>query len=64
MSAVTTELPPQTRFEARLQDYTDLRSWGLTRLQAAERMGVTLRTVERYERALRQARQPGCEVQR
>ncbi len=33
MSAVTTELPPQTRFEARLQDYTDLRSWGLTRLQ-------------------------------
>ena len=36
-----TELPPQTRFEARLEDYADLRSWGLTRRQAAERMGVT-----------------------
>lgn len=46
-------LAPQTRFEAALEDYSDLRSWGLTRRQAAERMGVTPRTVERYEAALR-----------
>jgi hypothetical protein len=54
-----TTLPPQTRFEARLEDYCDLRSWGLTRRQAAERMGISLRTAERYEAALRQRRQDG-----
>lgn len=53
------ELAPQTAFEARLEDYSDLRSWGLTRRQAAERMGITLRTADRYERALREQRQDG-----
>lgn len=52
-----TALAPQTKFEARLEDYADLRSWGLTRRQAAERMGVTLRTADRYEATLRQRRQ-------
>lgn len=52
-------LPPLTRFEAALEDYSDLRSWGLTRHQAAERMGVTARTIERYEAALRERRQAG-----
>lgn len=51
-----TVLAPQTRFEARLEDYAELRSWGLTRRQAAERMHVTLRTIERYETALRRQR--------
>lgn len=53
MTAATELPPPQTRFEARLEDYSDLRSWGLTRRQAAARMGVTLRTADRYEAALR-----------
>lgn len=46
-------LAPQTRFEAHLEDYAELRSWGLTRRQAAERMHVSLRTIERYETARR-----------
>lgn len=54
-------LAPQTRFEAALEDYADLRSWGLTRRQAAERMHVSLRTAERYEAALRQRRQDGAQ---
>lgn len=52
-------LAPQTKFEGRLEDYAELRSWGLTRRQAAERMGVTLRTAERYEATLRQLPQDG-----
>ena len=55
-----TDLAPQTRFEAALEDYADLRSWGLTRRQAAERMHVTRRTIERYEAALRRQRQDGA----
>jgi hypothetical protein len=64
MSTVAAELPRQTCFEAHLEDYSDLRSWGLTRRQTAERMGVTMRTVERYEKALRQARQHPTGVDR
>ena len=40
---------------ARIEDYTELRSHGLTRTQAAERMGVSYRTIMRYERTLRAA---------
>lgn len=52
-------LAPQTKHEGRLEDYAELRIWGLSRRQAAERMGVSLRTAERYEAALRQQRQDG-----
>jgi hypothetical protein len=55
----STVLPPQTRLEGRLEDYAELRSCGLTRRQAAERMGVTLRTADRYEAALRRRQQNG-----
>lgn len=41
--------------EGRLVDYAELRSWGLTREQAAARMGVSLRTIERYEQDPREA---------
>lgn len=37
----------------RLEDYAELRSWGLTLAEAATRMQVTRRTVQRYEAALR-----------
>jgi hypothetical protein len=53
------ELARQTAFEARLEDYADLRSWGLNRAQAAERMGVSLRTADRYEAELRRQRYDG-----
>lgn len=49
--------PPGTRgnsCEGRVEDYTELKSWGLTRQQAAARLGVTLRTIVRYEHRLRQ----------
>lgn len=54
-----TALAPQTAFEARLEDYAELRNWGLTRAQAAQRMGVTLRTADRYEAVLRQRHRGG-----
>jgi hypothetical protein len=38
---------------ARVEDYQELRSWGLTRAQAAWRLGVSYRTVMRYEVTLR-----------
>jgi hypothetical protein len=41
----------------RLEDYADLRSWGATPERAAERVGITLRTAERYESAYQQSRQ-------
>jgi hypothetical protein len=33
----------------RVESYAELRSWGLSRAEAAARIGVTRRTVERYE---------------
>lgn len=37
----------------RAEDYAELRDWGLSRRQAAQRMGVTLRQVDRYAAHLR-----------
>ena len=36
----------------RIEDYADLRSWGLTLAEAALRLGVTKRTAQRYEARL------------
>jgi hypothetical protein len=41
----------------RIEDYAELRSWGLTRRQAAARLGVTLRTLDRYDADLKARRQ-------
>jgi hypothetical protein len=41
----------------RIEDYAELRSWGLSRREAAARLGVTLRTLDRYDADLRQRRQ-------
>jgi hypothetical protein len=49
------------RSGGRVEDYADLRSWGLTREQAAVRLGVTMRTVLRYDAALREAVRADCE---
>ncbi len=38
---------------ARVEDYTELRWWGLTQVQAAARIGVCVRTAQRYESELR-----------
>jgi hypothetical protein len=38
---------------ARIEDYIELRSWGLSQAEAARRLGVVRRTVVRYERAAR-----------
>jgi hypothetical protein len=48
--------PPRTGGPCadRIEDYLDLRMWGLSKQQAAERLGVTLRTIWRYEHRLRQ----------
>jgi hypothetical protein len=43
--------------EGRREDFAELRSWGLTIGQAAERLGVTIRTGHRYAAALRQREQ-------
>ena len=37
----------------RIEDFVELRSWGVSREEAARRLGVSLRTVERYDAALR-----------
>lgn len=37
----------------RLEDYADLRALGLSREEAASQVGVSFRTAERYEAALR-----------
>ena len=42
------------RFEARVEDYAELRGWRETREQAAARLGVTERAAQRYERRLRE----------
>lgn len=44
----------QEQARGRREDYQELRSWGETREVAAARVGVTERTVQRYERALRE----------
>lgn len=38
---------------ARIEDYAELRSWGETPDMAAVRLGVSKRTIERYEADLR-----------
>ena len=42
--------PPWASRAARVEDYTDLRSWDVPDSQAAERIGVSTRTLERYTR--------------
>lgn len=39
----------------RLEDYAELRDMGVSRAEAATRLGVSLRTAERYEADLRNA---------
>ena len=39
----------------RLEDYLELRSWGVTRQEAAARIGVCLKTIERYDAEIRSA---------
>jgi hypothetical protein len=41
--------------QGRVEDYAELKAAGLTRGEAAERMKVTARTIQRYETALRAA---------
>lgn len=41
------------KFEARVEDYAELRAWRETREQAAARLGVCDETTRRYDRALR-----------
>ncbi len=41
------------RKNARMEDYAELRWWGLTQAQAAARLGVSERTAQRYEAELR-----------
>ena len=50
--------PPRAARAGRIEDYLELRSQGLTRTQAAERLGVTRRTIERYEHDLAKAATP------
>ncbi len=41
------------RKNARVEDYAELRWWGLTQVEAAARLGVCERTAQRYEAGLR-----------
>jgi hypothetical protein len=41
--------------EDRIDEYAELRSWGLSRAEAAVRLGLCRRTIERYESHLRKA---------
>lgn len=45
--------PWQFAAAGRHEDYAELRSWGLSLAEAADRMQVTRRTAQRYEAALR-----------
>lgn len=48
--------PPWAKVPGRIEDYLWLRDeLGLSRAAAAARVGVTLRTIQRYERRLRMA---------
>jgi hypothetical protein len=38
----------------RIEDYRELRSWDVPRAEAARRLKVCQRTIERYERSLRE----------
>lgn len=37
----------------RVEDYAELRSWGLTRQAAADRLGLSIRTLQRYDQRLK-----------
>jgi hypothetical protein len=39
---------------SRLEDYRELRSWGVTRAEAAARLGRSYRTITRYDQRLRE----------
>ena len=52
------------RSDGRVEDYAELRSWGLTRQESAARLGVTIRSALRYEARLRDAGAAGWPVQR
>jgi hypothetical protein len=43
---------PQTKYEARLEDFTELRKQGLTTEQTADRLDVDIRSAFRYKAAL------------
>ena len=45
------------RGSSQLDDYEFLRSWGSTRDECASRLGVTKRTIGRYEAQLRERRE-------
>jgi hypothetical protein len=45
--------PPRDWRRGRLESYAELRGWGQTIQQAADRLGVTYRTATRYEAELR-----------
>ncbi|TDD32468.1 hypothetical protein E1287_22535 [Actinomadura sp. KC06] len=38
---------------SRIEDYVELRSWQVPREEAAERLGVSIRTLFRYDRRLK-----------
>lgn len=47
---------PRTRpHQVRLENYADLRSWGVAKKEAAARLGVSVDTIRTYERELRTA---------
>ena len=53
------DIPAPFAFRAaRIESYLELRAWGLTRPQAAQRLGVTVRTIWRYEHDLARAGTP------
>ena len=41
----------------RIEDYAELLSWGLTRREAAGRLSLSLRTLDRYDAELKARRQ-------
>jgi hypothetical protein len=45
------------RYSSQLDDYEFLRSWGCSRDECATRLGVTKRTIGRYEAQLRERRE-------
>jgi hypothetical protein len=48
------------RRQERIEDYLELRSWGVSREEAARRLCVSFRTIERYDRALRDESRAAC----